>query len=113
MIYFNGMNNFSMQEYLYLALSITVLCVGVFLCWALCELAKLLHQVNETVSETRNKMKRLEMALESIKEHFSSLSSYAALVAQAGKAVSGYFSGKETEHKHKGKKSLEEILSEE
>ena len=62
----------STLDLLYLTLAIAVLWIAVFLCWGLYELARLLHQANEMVSDTREKISRIEKAILVIKEKIES-----------------------------------------
>ncbi len=62
----------STLDLLYLTLSIAVVWIAIFLCWGLYELARLLHQANDIVSDTRERIGRVEKALASIKEKLES-----------------------------------------
>ena len=84
------MNVYSTHDFMYLAIAIAVLWVGAFLSWALYQVGKLLSQVNETVSDARTKIKKIESALMTIKEKFEALSGYADMAAQAGKSLASY-----------------------
>ena len=83
----SGMNLSNTQDLLFLVLSIAVAWIAVFLCWALYELAKLLHQSNQVVTETRSKMSRVESAVMDVKERLESSLSYVGMLAEGGKAV--------------------------
>lgn len=100
-------------DFLYIALGISTICVAGFLCWGLCELARLLHQANDAVNDTRSKIKRIELALTTMKEHLSSLSGYTSLIAKAGTMAMNYLGEKQKAGKVSSKKkSLQHILEE-
>jgi hypothetical protein len=79
------------QDLFFLVLSIVTVWVAVFLCWALYEIAKLLHQGNQVVTETREKVSKVESAILSIKDRLESSMSYLGMIADGGKAVMSYF----------------------
>lgn len=79
------------QDLFFLVLSIAVAWIAVFLCWGLYELAKLLHQGNEVITETRHKVSKVEQALFSIKDRLESSMSYLGMIADGGKAIMSYF----------------------
>lgn len=85
------------QDLFFLVLSIAVAWTAVFLCWGLYELAKLLHQGNEVVMETRHKVSKVEQALFSIKDRLESSMSYLGMIADGGKAIMSYFKKDEDE----------------
>lgn len=77
----------STLDLLYLTLAIAALWIAVFLCWGLYELARLLHQANMMVSDTREKMSRIEKTIMAIKEKIESSVNYLGILAEGGKAV--------------------------
>ena len=98
------------QDLWYLVAAICALLVSGFLVWALYEIARLVHQVNSTVSETRAKVERLENALIAFGERFASLSQYLGLAVEGGKQALSYM--KKRERKKKIKKELQELEEE-
>lgn len=81
----------STQDLLMLVLSIAVGWVAVFLCWALYEAATLLHQANRVVTETREKISRLERAAVMIKDKLEHSVMYLGMLAEGGKSLLGMF----------------------
>ena len=79
------------QDLLMLVLSIAVGWVAVFLCWALYEAATLLHQANRVVSETREKLSRLERAAVIIKDKLEHSVTYLGMLAEGGKSLLSLF----------------------
>ncbi len=80
---------------LYIVLAITIGWVAVFLCWGLYELAKLLHQANALVTDTREKISRLEHAIVVIKEKLESSVNYLGVIAEGGKSLLSFLHTKE------------------
>lgn len=79
----------STRDVLYLVLAIAVIWVAVFLCWALYELGKLLHQTNRVVTETEQKILRIERGVMAVKDRLESSVSYLGILAEGGKALLG------------------------
>jgi hypothetical protein len=75
------------QDIFYLVAAIALGWVAVFLTWALYELAKLLHQANQTVTETREKITRVEKAVMGIKERLESSVGYLGMLAEGGRTL--------------------------
>ena len=85
----------STQDLFFLVLSIATGWVAVFVCWGLYEVAKILHQANAVVTETRDKLNRLEKAVLAIKERLESSVSYLGMLAEGGKSLLGLFHKRE------------------
>ena len=99
----------STQEIFYLVLSVASAWVAVFLCWALYELAKVLHQANTVMTETRQKITRVEHAVMKIKEKLESSVSYLGMLAEGGKSLLSFLHmSEEKKEKRRGKKHEEE-----
>jgi hypothetical protein len=77
----------STLDVLYLVLAIVAGWVGVFLCWSLYEIAKMLHQANQLVTETREKINRVERAIVTVKEKLESSVGYLGMLAEGGRSV--------------------------
>jgi uncharacterized protein YoxC len=80
----------SSHDALLFAGAISILFVSGFLCWVLCELARLLHQTNQLVEETHEKINRVEAFVEEITERIGSASQYLGIMATAGKEIFGW-----------------------
>jgi len=99
----------STQDILYLVLAVSIAWVAVFLCWALYELAKMLHQANAVVTETREKINRVEHAVMRIKEKLESSVSYLGMLAEGGKSLLSFLhTTEEKKEKRRSKKHGEE-----
>ncbi len=102
MIVFIYMPFASMRDLLYLVGAICLAWITVFLCWALYQIGKLVHQANEVVEETREKVERVERTL-------TSMGKYLAFLAEGGKQLVSLLKGK----KKKGKMHLSDLMPDE
>lgn len=102
-------------DILYLALAAAVVFVAGFLCWGLYEMARLMHQANEVVTDTREKISRVEKALSTIKEKLESSLNYLGVFAAGWKTFLGLFQEREErkEQRRKTKKTTEASTEEE
>ncbi|MBI4138734.1 hypothetical protein HY479_01125 [Candidatus Uhrbacteria bacterium] len=91
----------STLDLLYLVLAVMVGWVTLFLCWALFELARLLRQANEVVTDARTKASRLENAI----RHSAS---YLGILAAGGKAFLSMFNLRQATKKRRKKTDDEE-----
>lgn len=100
----------STKDLLYLVLSVATGWVAVFLCWTLYELAKMLHQANAVVTETREKINRLEKAVVAIKEKIESSAHYLGMLAEGGKSLLSFMhlTEEKKEKRRQSKKSKAE-----
>ncbi|MFA4953959.1 MAG: hypothetical protein WC641_01450 [Patescibacteria group bacterium] len=103
------------KDLFYLILALAVGGVGVFLCWALYEMARLLHQGNQMVTETREKLLNVEKAVMRIKERIESSVSYLGVLAKSGTSIMSFFKNREErrEKKRAKKTATEPDLDEE
>ena len=96
----------STQDLFYLVAAIALGWIAVFLTWALYELAKLLHQANQTVTETREKINRVERGVMAIKERLESSVGYLGMLAEGGRTLLSFLqSSEEKKEKRRSKKS--------
>ncbi len=79
----------SYQDLLYLISSLAIAIVSVFLCWALYQLAILLRQANDMVTDTREKVERVEDMVVNLVEKVSTVSKYLGFLTEGGKKVMG------------------------
>ena len=91
-------------DILYIVLSVAIVWVAVFLCWALYGIAKFFSQTNAMVAEAREKIGRLERAILSIRERLESSVAYLGMLAEGGKSLLSFFHGREEEKKQLRKK---------
>lgn len=85
----------STQDLFFLVLAVATGWIAVFLCWALYEVARMLHQANAVVSETREKLNRLEKAILAIKEKLETSMGYFGMLAEGGKSLMSMFHQRE------------------
>jgi hypothetical protein len=105
-----------MQDILSLIAAICILAITGFLCWALYEIARLVRQANEVVSDTREKMGRVERMVTSIAEKIGSTSQYLGFIAEGGKQLLSFLHRREEnaarKQVNKAKKKLKETEEE-
>jgi len=111
-LYCIHMNLASTQDLFFLVLAIATAWIAVFLCWALYEVARMLHQVNAVVTETREKLNRIEKAILSIKERLETSVGYIGMLAEGGKSLISMFRQREERREKKrakrGKAAVED-----
>lgn len=79
----------SYQDLLYLISALSIGIVSIFLCWALYQLAVLLKQANGMVTDTREKVERVEDIVLNLVEKVSTVSKYLSFLTEGGKKVMG------------------------
>lgn len=84
------MNFVSSQDVLFIVSACSILVVSGFLCKVLYELAKLIHQTNDMVEDTREKVSRVENAVVGMTEKLSSASQYLGFIAEGGKQLMSF-----------------------
>ena len=85
----------NVQDVLYIVASLCLIWITVFLCWALFEAGRLLHQANKMVTDTREKITRVERVLTTVGDKIGSASSYLGLIAEGGKQVMSWMKNRE------------------
>jgi hypothetical protein len=85
----------SIQDVLALVATICAIIITGFLCWALYEIARLVRQANEVVSDTREKIGRVERLVTSIAEKVGSTSQYLGFIAEGGKQLLSFLHRRE------------------
>lgn len=102
------------KDLFYLVLSIVILGAGVFICWAFYEIARMLHQANQLVTETREKINRVEHGIIAIKEKLESSVGYLGMLAEGGKSLLSFLhTSEEKKEKRRSKKAKNEDEDEE
>jgi uncharacterized protein YoxC len=94
----------SSSDLILLVGSICLLLVTGFTCWLLYEAARLLHQTNQLVEDTRKKISAVEHAIMSIGEKLSNLSQYVGFISEGSKKVMSYLEHKEDTDERPAKK---------
>ncbi len=105
------------QDLINLVGAICLLWVTGFLCWALYEIARLTHQANDLVSDTREKVTMLEEFVMGLGEKLRALSTYAGVISAGSKTVMSMMEShaSKSDKRKKGKKgmpSLDELEDE-
>jgi hypothetical protein len=96
---------------LYLVLAIGALWVAAMLAWLIGEAAMMMHQANQMVRNTREKIGRVERAVLSMKEKMESSAGYLGTLATGGKMVFDYLKQREqkgSKKKRRGSREDEE-----
>ena len=68
----------SLQDLFVLFGTICIVVITFFLCWAIFEIARLVRQINQIVSGTRQQIARVEQGLEELSEKFKAVGPYLA-----------------------------------
>ena len=101
------------QDLINLVGAICLLWVSGFLCWALYEIARLTHQANDLVTDTREKVTMLEEFVSTLGEKLTALSTYAGLISAGSKTVMSMMGERKAQNakrkKGKGMPSLDEL----
>ena len=102
--------SFSPLDILYIVLSFCVLWFTAAAFWFLWQLAQILKNVNDTVSDVRDKMHKMEQALSGIREKFDKASSLVGFGANtAAKAVEYVMEKKKKMEREMEKEDKEEM----
>ncbi len=83
------------QDILYLVGAVCLIAVTGFLCWVLCEVARLIRQTNDVVEEAREKASRVEEAVIGITQKLGATSQYLGLIAEGAKQLLSIFLNRE------------------
>lgn len=89
---------------LYLVLAIGALWIAAMLAWLIGEAAMMMHQVNQMVRHTREKIGRVERAVVHMKEKIESSAGYMGAIATGGKMVMDYLHQRTEKKEGKRKK---------
>lgn len=94
----------STKDLLYLILAFAVAWIAVFICWGLYELARLLRQANALVTDTRERVTRVERAVLSLKERLQSSAVSLGLLVEGGKSLLSFLQARKEKREKRGKK---------
>ena len=86
-------------DILYIVLAFSALWLTAFVCWLIWQVAMILKNVNDTMSEAREKISKIEVALTSMKERFETVSGSLSLLVEGGKKVIDYVADKKKDKK--------------
>jgi hypothetical protein len=86
-------------DILYIVLAFSALWLTAFVCWLIWQVAMILKNVNDTMTEAREKISKIEVALTSMKERFESVSGSMSLLVEGGKKVIDYVVDKKKDKK--------------
>ena len=91
------------KEILFLVLAFCALWFTAFVCWLVYQLAVFLKNVNDTVSDVRGSVAKLEQAVSGIRNRFDHAASGIVLALEAGKKVFDYVAEKKEAKRGKKK----------
>ncbi len=77
-------------DILYIVLAFSVLWFTAFVCWLIWQVAMILKNVNDTLTEAREKMSKIEATLAAIRERFDHATGSLSLLVEGGKKVIDY-----------------------
>ncbi len=93
---------FESRDILYIVLAFCSLWLTAFVCWLIYQVAMILKNVNDTMTEAREKIAKIEEALTSIKNRFEKATSGFGLLGEGIKKLVEYVA-----EKKRGKESGE------
>ena len=86
-------------DILYIVLAFSVLWFTAFVCWLIWQVAMILKNVNDTMTEAREKIAKIELALTAMKDRFEHATTSLGLLVDGGKRVIDYVIDKKTKKK--------------
>lgn len=75
------------QDLLYLVISISVLGLAFFTCWAIYYLAMILKQSSQIIKEMRDRLHKVDTVIDSLKEKIEHSASYLLLIGEGIKTL--------------------------
>jgi len=75
------------QDLLYIAISIAVLLLAFFTCWAIYYLARILQQAFQVTKEMRDRLHKVDTVIDSLKEKIDHSASYLMLIGEGVKKL--------------------------
>ncbi len=88
-------------DILYIVLAFSALWFTAFVCWLIWQVAMILKNINDTLSEAREKMAKIEAALTGMREKFDHATNNLGLLVEGGKRVIDYVIEKKRSKKEK------------
>lgn len=91
------------KDILYIVLAFSVLWFTAFVCWLIWQVAMILKNVNDTLSEAREKMAKIDATLAAIRDKFEHASTSLSLLVEGGKRVIDYVVERKKEKREREK----------
>ena len=88
-------------DILYIVLAFSALWLTAFFCWLIWQVAMILKNVNDTMTEAREKISKIEAALTAMKDRFEHATTSLGLLVDGGKRVIDYVIDKKKDKKEK------------
>src|SRR3989338_6688443 len=87
------------QSILFIVISISILGLTFFICWAIYYLARILQQSFQIVKEMRDRLCKVDTAIDSLKEKIEHSASYLLLIGEGIKKLIEIMKGREEKKK--------------
>lgn len=75
------------KDILYIVLAFSALWFTAFVCWLIWQVAMILKNINDTLTEAREKMAKIDATLAAIRDKFEHASTSLSLLVEGGKKV--------------------------
>lgn len=96
------------QSLLYIIISISILGLAFFTCWAMYYLAMILRQSFRIVKEMRDRLHKVDGVIDSLKEKIEHSASYLLLIGEGVKKLVEIMKGRAEKSKSGGRRSKKE-----
>lgn len=93
------------QDLLYIVISISVLGLTFFICWAMYYLAMILKQSFQVVKEMRDRIHKIDGIIDSLKEKIEHSASYLLLIGEGVKKLVEIMKGRAEKSKSGGRRA--------
>jgi hypothetical protein len=95
------------QSLLYIAISIAVLGLAIFACWAIYYLARILQQSFQIVKEMRDRLHKVDTVIDKLKEKIEHSASYLLLIGEGIKKLVEVMKGRGEKKKRGNRTKVE------
>ena|SRR3989338_5168836 len=96
------------QNVLYIIISISILGLTFFICWAIFYLAMILKQSFQVFKEMRDRLHKIDGVIDSVKEKIDHSASYFLLIGEGIKKLIEIMKSREEKKKKSGRKTKSE-----
>ncbi len=91
------------KDILYIVLAFSALWFTAFVCWLIWQVAMILKNINDTLTEAREKMAKIDATLAAIRDKFDHATTSLSLLVEGGKRVIDYVVEKKKAKKEESK----------
>ncbi len=96
------------QDLLYIVISISILGLAIFTCWAIFYLAMILKQSSQIIKEMRDRLHKVDTIIDSLKEKIEHSASYLFLIGEGIKKLVEVMRGLTEKKKDGGRRAKKE-----